>query len=53
MIKNWIVKVVLFAVLKKVMMFFTKNIENVNNVILKEALDVIMKKRLSNQRNSY
>ena len=35
----------LFATLKKVLIIFTKNIENVNPVILKEAQVVIKKTR--------
>ena len=36
-LKKWRVKSVLFAILKKVLIIFTTNIENVNNVISKEV----------------
>ena len=37
MINKWIVKFVLFAILKKVLINFTTNTENVNSKILKEV----------------
>ena len=41
----------LFAILKKVLITFTTNIENVNSVILKEVQDVTMKTKIKYQCN--
>ena len=41
----------LFAKLKKVLIIFTTNIENVNSVILKEVHDVTMKTKIKYQIN--
>ena len=41
----------LFAILKKVLVIFTANIENVNSVILKEVQDVTMKTKIKYQGN--
>ena len=45
----------LFVILKKVLIIFTTNIENVNHVILKEVQDDILKtkKKISNQHKLY
>ena len=39
----------LFAILKKVLIIFTTNIENVNSVILKKVQDVTMKIKIKYQ----
>ena len=41
----------LFAKLKKVLIIFTKNIQNVNSVIIKEVQDVTMKTKINYQMN--
>ena len=46
-----VVKFVLFAKLKKVLIIFTTNIENVNSVIIKEVQDVTMKTKINYQIN--
>ena len=50
-INKWIVKFVLFAILKTVLIIFTTNIENVNHVILKEVQDGILKTKKKYQIN--
>ena len=40
-----------FATLKKVLIIFTINIENVNNVLFKDFLEVTMKKKINYQIN--
>ena len=51
MINKWMIKFVLFAKLKKVLIIFTSNKENVISVILKEVRDVIMKTKIKYQIN--
>ena len=46
-----ITKFVLFAVLKKVLIIFTTNIENVNNVVYDEVRNVTMKTEKKYQIN--
>ena len=41
----------LFAILKKVLIIFTTNIENVNSVMLKEVLEGILKIKIKYQIN--
>ena len=41
----------LFAILKKVLIIFTTNIENVNNIILKEAQNDTMKTKIKYRIN--
>ena len=41
----------LFAILKKILIIFTTNIENVNHVILKEAQNDTMKTKIKYQCN--
>ena len=41
----------LFAILKKVLISFTTNIENVNSVIIQEVRDITMKTKIKYQCN--
>ena len=50
-INKWVVKFVLFVILKKVLIIFTTNLENVNSVILNEVQDDILKTKKEYQIN--